>query len=157
MTLALGKKMDISPESFVWCAGGEPRCPFLASAAPVPRAGTRANAPPKDARDWLTTFAGNGRVSVRVTNASGNDIVLRLKSDAEISGQAGVRAGAVATFLVDPGAFDTLVKVSPSGDEPKYYRGPGLEVPGNASEVDVTLKLSVSSNLREVSPEEFEK
>jgi hypothetical protein len=158
MTVALGKGMNISPENVTWCAGGEPRCPFQPHGPPVGRvSASETNAPPSDARDWLTTFRGKGRITVRVANASSSDIVLRLKKASEISGQAGVPANGTAAFMIDSGDHDTLVKMSSPDGGSKYYRGPALVVPSNAREVNVTLKLSFSSNLQEVSPKEFDK
>ncbi|MGV3661968.1 MAG: hypothetical protein ACO1TE_17420 [Prosthecobacter sp.] len=111
--------------------------------------------PPPPPHDWDTEFLGNGSVLTIITNQSSRSFKLRLVDTAgTTAGQVQMHGNGRATLRLAPGSYDAKIRVALPGDI-KYYRAPRVSIPINAASVSLTLILSSSTNLQEISEAEF--
>jgi hypothetical protein len=125
-----------------------------AAATPRPVSGSdMASAPASN--DWSRSFEGNGPVLARITNASDNELTVRVRNAGdEVIAQVKLPARGNTSVRLQHGNLTTQLRLERSG-QVNYYRGPGIDVPSSAGELDLTLQAASFSNLTPIDAGEF--
>ncbi|MBC8133512.1 MAG: hypothetical protein H7X95_11075 [Deltaproteobacteria bacterium] len=126
------------------------------------RADQRANATspavrptPPFADDWSRIQVGDGPVLTQIRNASDHDLTVRIKDrSGRVVAQIGLGAHSNASAHLPHGSLQTLLRML-RGGQVSYFRGPGIEVPPHASQLNLTLEGASISNLTPIDGSEF--
>ena len=113
--------------------------------------------PPADT-DWTTSYPGAGSVSAHIHNGSADDLFVKIKDQSGVTvAQTGVPPNGSANVNLPSGRLRTLLRLTSVGAAPNHYEGPPLDIPDGVASVDLTLANGLSSNLRSISEQEFQR